>query len=115
MIFAGARVEVYDEQWGVDHDGYTEFGRTLTVLGRTASGAWLTREDARCSLDKDDIDVLVENDGSVFVSEDGRQHVVDRLAEAFPGAGIHYYEEPDDGELYLPEAVTIFEVEFSEG
>lgn len=34
--------------------------------------------------------MLVENDGYLFVSDEGRQQEVDRLAEAFPGADIRY-------------------------
>ncbi|AGP54382.1 hypothetical protein [Streptomyces rapamycinicus] len=117
-IFEKARVEVYDELWGVDRGEYTEFGRTLAVWGRTASGAWLTRGDARCSFTEDHVDVLVESDGSVFVSDEGRQQVCDRLAEAFPDADIHYYsadDGEDDGELDVAGTAPIFEVEFAVG
>lgn len=109
-------MEVHDELWGEDCGEYTELRRTLAVWGRTVAGKWLTRDDARCSFGEEDIDVLVENDGYLFVSAQGREQVVDRLAKAFPGADIHYYsDDDDDGELDVAEIAPIFEVEFPAG
>ena len=114
--FDGARIEVHDESWGEDRDGDVEFGLTLSVFGRTADGTWLGRDDARCDLSAADIDILMENDGSIFVSMDGQEHVVDRLAEAFPGADVHYLEneETHEGELDVTGVRPIFEIELRE-
>jgi hypothetical protein len=115
--FERARVEVYDELWGEDQGGDTVFGRTLTVWGRDASGTWLTRDDAQCSFTEAHVEVLSEGDGFVFVSDEGRRRAVDRLAEAFPGAEVHYYcaDDGEDGELDVAAATSIFELEFTIG
>ncbi|MEU8143211.1 hypothetical protein [Nonomuraea sp. NPDC048901] len=113
-MFKGARIEVHDEVWGEDHGDTVEFGLTVAAWGRTAAGHWLTRDDARSALHEEDIDVLMENDGSAFISEEGKEQVVDRLAQAFPGSEVHYYsdDEEDGGELDVAGKAPIFEVEF---
>jgi len=114
--FDGTRIEVHDELWGEDQDGETEFGRTLSVWGRTASGTWLSPDDARGDLNAEDVDILVENDGSISVSSDGQDWVVNRLAEAFPGAEIHYYDDlVDEGELDVTGVRPVFEIEWLMG
>ncbi|MFF4951566.1 hypothetical protein [Streptomyces chattanoogensis] len=90
--FDGALVEFCQEQWG--RDGTNSL--TLTVRGRTAEGRSLTGADAQCSpAGLEDIDLLVENCGCPFVSEDGMQDAADLLAMAFPGAEVRCYE-PDE-------------------
>ncbi|MFG2631151.1 hypothetical protein [Streptomyces sp. NPDC048473] len=117
-IFEGARVEIHDEVWGEDCGQHTELGRTVSVWGRTASGAWLTRDDARCSLGEEDIDVLVENDGFLFITVEGVEQLVERVATAFPGAGVHYYSEDEgdvEGELDVAGVAPVFEIEYLMG
>ncbi|MFJ9854578.1 hypothetical protein [Streptomyces sp. NPDC101150] len=87
--FDGARIEFCEDGWAGDG----KVALTLAVRGRTAQGRWLTEADARCSLaGLEDVELLAENCGCLFVSEDGRQEATDLLAAAFPGAGIHCYE-----------------------
>ncbi|MEU9111786.1 hypothetical protein AB0D04_08360 [Streptomyces sp. NPDC048483] len=91
--FDGARVEFCQEEWGADGT----HGLTLAVWGRTAEGRWLTGADARRSLaGLEDIDLLAENCGCLFVSEDGRQDAADLLATAFPGADVRCYEADEE-------------------
>ncbi|AJT64854.1 hypothetical protein [Streptomyces chattanoogensis] len=90
--FDGALVEFCQEEWGADGTN----GLALTVRGRTAGGRALTGADAQCSLaGLEDIDLLVENCGCPFVSEDGMEDAAGLLTAAFPGADVRVYE-PDE-------------------
>lgn len=112
--FEGARIEVYDEVWGEDCRDFVQYGLTLTAWGCTAAGSWLTRDDARREFREEDVDVLVENDGSPFISEEGKEQVVGWLAETYPGSDVCYYsgDEQGEGKLDVAGKTPIFEVEF---
>ncbi|KPC59333.1 hypothetical protein [Streptomyces chattanoogensis] len=91
--FDGALIEFCQEQWSGDGTN----GLALTVRGRTAEGRLLAGADAQCSLaGLEDIDLLVENCGCPFVSEDGMQDAEDLLATAFPGADVRVYETDEE-------------------
>ncbi|MDA2812740.1 hypothetical protein O4J56_18995 [Nocardiopsis sp. RSe5-2] len=117
-MYDGARVEIHDELWG-EGDGpepETELNRTISVWGRAASGVWLTPEDAQCSLVEEDIEVLMENDGFLFVSLDGREQLVEQVSAAFPGADVRYFSEDEDGEdreLDVAGVAPVFQIEYS--
>ncbi|MER7077158.1 hypothetical protein SAMN02982929_06632 [Saccharopolyspora kobensis] len=114
--YDGARVEIYDEVWSEPDGPETELNRTVSVWGRAASGAWLTREDAQCPLVEEDIDVLMENDGYLFLSEEGKEQPVEQVSAAFPGADVRYYSEDEDeeaGELDVAGVTPVFELEYS--
>ncbi|MBD3006454.1 hypothetical protein [Streptomyces sp. 5-10] len=115
-MYDGARVEIYDEVWGEGDKPETELNRTVSVWGRAASGAWLTREDAQCPLVEEDIEVLIENDGYLFLSLEGIEQLVEQVSVAFPGADVRYYADDgaeEDGELDVTGVAPVFEVEYS--
>ncbi|WP_275561310.1 hypothetical protein [Streptomyces sp. 5-6(2022)] len=115
-MYDGARVEIYDEVWGEGDKPETELNRTVSVWGRAASGAWLTREDAQCPLVEEDIEVLIENDGYLFLSLEGIEQLVEQVSAAFPGADVRYFADDgaeEDGELDVTGVAPVFEVEYS--
>lgn len=119
-MFEGARVEIYDEVWGEDRGQHTELSRTVSVWGRTASGAWLTRDDARRPLGEEDIDILVEDDGSMFITDEGVERLIAQVGTAFPGAVVRYYSEDEGegdelGELDVTGVAPVFEIEYPMG
>ncbi|WP_310719409.1 hypothetical protein [Streptomyces lydicus] len=108
----GVLIEFCQGEWGTDET----MGLTLSVWGRAAHGRRFTEADAQRPLaGLQDIDLLVENCGCPFVSEDGKQEAIDLLAAAFPGAEIRCYEpsEADEGGLEAAGASLLWEHEIT--
>ncbi|MEV0649776.1 hypothetical protein AB0I28_31420 [Phytomonospora sp. NPDC050363] len=112
MSLAGARIEIHQEEWADEDADPPVLGISVIAWGRAADGVWLTAADARGVVDAEDVDFLVENDGTVVgVSMDGQEDLADHLAAVFPGAEVHYCEDPDDGELDGTGREPIFRVD----
>ncbi|HEY1177433.1 MAG TPA: hypothetical protein VGF17_14850 [Phytomonospora sp.] len=119
--FEGARIEVHEEAWSDEEADPPVLGLTIACWGRASDGTWLTGSDALAPVAADDVDLLVENDGTlVGVSDGGWDALTGALAAAFPGAELRLYPAgtyedwlAEPGELDTDGVDPVFSVDFT--